>query len=79
MADADFIRLRNVLRQVKGKWLLSHSDDSFIRGLFKDFEVMEVKTKYSMAGGTHEGSPGKQRRELLIANSPIATNVGAGI
>jgi len=70
LKDGDFVRLRNLLQQVKGKWLLSHSDDGLIRELFRDFEIREVETRYSMANGRNPNYK-RRRTELLVANYPI--------
>jgi len=68
MADADYRRLRDALAEARGKWLVSHSDDEFIRELFKDFRITKVKTSYSMAGGKNRESIARPRHELLISN-----------
>ena len=68
MAEGDFVRLRDVLERVHGNWLLSHADNQFIRTLFKQYEILDVSTKYSLAGGKNKKSISRIRKELLIAN-----------
>ncbi len=54
--------LREVLGQVKGKWLLSYNDHPYIRDLYKDYEISEVETKYSLSGEV------KAKTEIIIKN-----------
>lgn len=58
---ADFGRLADVFRDLKGGFILSINDHPEVRTTFADFEIMEVKTAYSVAGGTAIDAP-----ELLI-------------
>jgi DNA adenine methylase len=62
-ADADFVRLKDRLRTLKGKFLLSINDDPFIRTLFADFKIEEVKLFYSL-----QRHAGRRYTELLIRN-----------
>ena len=63
-------RLRDVLKNIKGRFLLSYDDSEKIRELYKDFEIIEVER----ANGINN-QPGVNRnkkfKELLIANYPI--------
>lgn len=59
-------RLYKVLKKVKGKWLLSFSDDSLVKDLFKSFNVLRFKTQRQLV------SPYIVKRELLISNFPIS-------
>jgi len=70
-AKADFVKLHELLSNVKGKWLMSINDVPYIRALFKDFEIREVATTYSMAAGKR-----KDVSELLIANYELPKTVG---
>jgi DNA adenine methylase len=56
----DYTQLRDILKSIQGKFLLSINDSPFIRELFKDFTINEVETRYCM----------KKRSviELLIKN-----------
>ena len=54
--------LYQVLSKTKGKWLLSYNDHPFIRELYKEFEITEVETMYSLSGET------KPKTEILIKN-----------
>ena len=58
---ADFERLADVLREVKGAFILSINDHPEVRRIFAGFEQREVETAYSVAGGA-----AKAASELLI-------------
>lgn len=62
---ADFERLRDVLKDCQGKWLVSINNVPQIRELFKGFEFKEVKTSYSINNAKTASKP---ITELLIAN-----------
>ena len=59
----DFKKLAEILRGIKGKFLLSINDTPETREIFKEFTVIQVKTRYSAA---KEGN--KQVRELVYKN-----------
>jgi DNA adenine methylase len=63
LSNADFGEMRDRLRQIRGKFLLSINDVPEIRDLFKDFKIEELRLAYSAqpkAGNTYP--------ELLIRN-----------
>jgi DNA adenine methylase len=60
----DYYEMRKLLDNVKGKWLLSINDSSFIRKTFKGYYYKVVKL--ASKGGTNVGL--KPRTELLIMN-----------
>lgn len=63
----DFGRLRDILKDIKGKFIMSINDKDEIRDLYKDFYIMKVNTKYSVSGGSTDA------KELLIMNyQPVA-------
>lgn len=68
--DFDHERLRNVLKNIKGRFLLSYDDSPKIRELYKDFEIVEV-SRYLGINHRPEANIQKQYKELLIANYPI--------
>lgn len=59
----DFTRLRDLLANIKGKFLMSINDVPEIRELFKDFNIQQVKTRYSI-----NASSNNEVTELLIMN-----------
>ena len=60
---ADFIKLRDILADIKGKFLLSLNDTPEIREIFKQFDISEVSTRYSVTIKNN-----KKITELLIKN-----------
>lgn len=60
----DFDKLRDILANIEGKFIMSINDTKEIRTLYKDFNIEMVKTSYS-AGGANKK---KQVQELLISN-----------
>ena len=65
--EKDHFRLRNTLKEIKGKYLLSYNDDEFVRNLydFKGTYFMEAKRLHNMKQRFESGA---QFPELLIAN-----------
>ncbi|MGA0569660.1 DNA adenine methylase [Variovorax sp. VNK109] len=59
----DFARLAEQLRGIKGKFILSINDVPQIRETFADFEIREVRTRYSVAAKANQ-----EVGELLITN-----------
>ena len=60
----DFLKLRDILAELQGKFVMSINDVGHIRELFTGFHIEEVSTTYS-AGGAHRK---KRVSELLIRN-----------
>jgi len=60
----DFIKLRDILRGVNGRFIMSINDLPEIRSLYKDFIIESVNTSYS-AGGANKK---KKVTELLVMN-----------
>lgn len=65
----DYIRLRDVLKGIKGRFILSLNDVAEVRLVFKDFKINRIMTKYSTGNGaTDPQSRGVERAEVLIRN-----------
>ena len=62
----DHIDLAELLRGIKGKFLLSQADTDFIRELYKDFYMIEI-TRYNAISLTKDADRSTSK-ELLIAN-----------
>lgn len=62
-------RLQDVLKNIKGKFLLSYNDSPKIRELYKDFEMVEVQRQKGI--NNRQGITNNVYKELLIANYPI--------
>ncbi|MTK12722.1 MAG: DNA adenine methylase [Clostridiaceae bacterium] len=60
---ADFGRLAKIFRDIKGSFMMSINDDPAgeVRTTFADYNIMDVKTVYSVAGGAGIEAP-----ELVI-------------
>lgn len=56
--------LYNLLKNIKGKFLMSYDNDTYTKNLFKDFDMLKVKTIYS--GATNIES--RSKIEILIKN-----------
>lgn len=61
----DHVRLRDTLKQIKGKFLLSYNDCPQIRELYKDFSIFDFSRTHSMA---QRYKAGAEFKELLIGN-----------
>jgi DNA adenine methylase len=61
----DFIELNEVLRNLKGKFLLSINDSKNIRTIFKGFKIRPFLVKSS---GSNTNIGEKDRKELFISN-----------
>lgn len=64
-AESDHIRLRNTLKGIKGKFLLSYNDCPKIRELYDGFAIFDFSRTHSMA---QRYEAGKEFKELLIGN-----------
>ncbi len=61
----DHVRLRDTLKNIKGKFLLSYNDCPEIRELYNGFSLFDFSRTHSMA---QRYEAGKEFRELLIGN-----------
>ncbi|KAJ9832167.1 DNA adenine methylase, partial [Campylobacter jejuni] len=57
--------LCNLLKNIKGKFMLSYNDCELIRKLYKDFNFKELKVRYSLNNNVLKR---KESKELLIMN-----------
>lgn len=65
--DKDFLRLRDTLAGIKGRFLLSLNDAAEVRQMFRRFSIRRVLTTYSTTNGrTENAGRAEQRSELLI-------------
>ena len=61
----DHVRLRDTLKGIKGKFLLSYNDCPEVRELYNGFSVLDFSRTHSMA---QRYEAGKEFKELLIGN-----------
>ena len=67
--EDDYIRLRDTLSKIRGRFLLSLNDVPAVRSMFKTFNILRVSTKYST--GTASSSPSTRsddQFEVIIRN-----------
>jgi DNA adenine methylase len=57
--------LRDLLRGLKGKVILSYNDCEFVRDLYKGFRIEEIERQNSLAS---KHGAGKNYKELIIRN-----------
>ena len=62
----DHIRLQECIKNVKGKFILSYNDCEFIRELYKDFNVREIKRNNNLTGRYDDID--HKYNELIIMN-----------
>ena len=62
----DHIRLSNVLKKIKGKFILSYNDCAYIRELYKDYIIEEIVRNNNLLGRYEDKE--NIYRELLIRN-----------
>ena len=62
----DHYRLNLVLKQIKGKFILSYNDDDFIRTLYKDFNIESITRQNNLLMKNKHGN--RQFQELIIKN-----------
>jgi len=65
--EADHRRLAQLLRGIKGQFLLSYDDAPLVRELYGDFTI-EQTAPVTYTRNNRRGQPMKQVRELLIRN-----------
>jgi DNA adenine methylase len=69
--DADFLRLRDSLASISGRFILSLNDHPDIRSMFKQFRLRSLSTRYSVGNSRESASTrSKPHSELLIFNFP---------
>ncbi len=62
--EEDHIRLRDQLKNIKGKFILSYNDDEFIRDLYKDFLIKNATRKNLLSSTSNTN----EFKELIIKN-----------
>lgn len=71
----DHLRLRNTLKDIKGKFLLSYNDCEYIRELYKDFHIESVTRVNNLGMRYANEKNNAEYAELLISN--YDTKLGA--
>lgn len=60
----DHVRLKNALKILKGKFLLSYNDCEYIRELYSGYKIMEVERMHNLIQGKEK----PRYKEILIKN-----------
>lgn len=63
--EEDHMRLCDILKNIKGKFLLTINDHPKVREWYKDFKIIETKVGYSIS---KESKARKKYNELIIMN-----------
>lgn len=61
--EEQHIKLRDMLKNIKGKFVLSYNDDEFIRELYKDFKIEAIERQNNLSLNS-----GSRFKELIITN-----------
>lgn len=64
--EKDHERLKECLRAIKGRFILSYNDDEYIRELYKDFNITEIDRRNSLV--ERYADKDKNYKELIIKN-----------
>lgn len=62
--EDDHRRLKTVLNNIKGRFILSYNDDEFIRELYKDYNVQGITRSCTLSAN----SSGDKFREVIVKN-----------
>jgi len=62
--EEDHIRLKEVLKGIKGRFILSYNNDEFIRSLYHDFRIEEISRSNNLTNKTNA----ERFEELIIRN-----------
>ena len=60
----DHYRLKEVLKKIKGKFILSYNDDDFIRELYSEYRIKEINRKNTLPSNGNQDD----YSELIITN-----------
>jgi DNA adenine methylase len=65
---ADHERLRDALARLKGRWLASYNECPEVRGLYRGYNIEEVRPRYCADKVGARGRRTKRGTELIISN-----------
>jgi len=65
------IEMRDILRNIKGRFIMSFNDNQNIRDIFKDFYLYNIKTRYTRQHLPANAVGAKKITELVISNFPL--------
>ncbi|GER92694.1 hypothetical protein A45J_0412 [hot springs metagenome] len=65
--EADHVRLKDILSNIRGRFILSYDDHPEVRKLYRKFNIKETDpVLYSI--NNRGGVPARKRRELIVTN-----------
>ena len=67
----DHERLRDILKNIEGRFLLSYDNSPKVREIYKGFKMIEVERQNGINNRQCANRQNKTYKELLIANYPI--------
>ncbi len=65
--DFDLVEFSKIVKQIKGKVMITLNDSMKVRELFKDFRIIKIKVR-GQKGGVRDGLGAGYRDELIILN-----------
>ncbi|MBN2711363.1 MAG: DNA adenine methylase [Planctomycetes bacterium] len=72
----DHLRLENTLAGIKGTAIVSLNDHPQVRGIYRQWHIEEVETKYTIGKTTDRD---EKIGEVLISREPLADNADGGL
>lgn len=64
LSDEDWEEMKSLLDTIQGKFLLSHTNDTFVLRLFKDYKVRKINVRVMLP----RSKKAQTRKEVLISN-----------
>ncbi|MDE5772663.1 MAG: DNA adenine methylase, partial [Ruminococcus sp.] len=58
--ESDHERLKGILSDIKGRFIISYNDDEYVRELYRNFEIISVERQNNLSKGWY--------KELIIKN-----------
>ena len=68
MEPADYLELRDTLRKLKGRFILSLNDCSEVREMFSEFRIRSASAVYSVSQGRTKSRATTRAKEVLVHN-----------
>lgn len=62
--ESDHLRLRNVLENIKGKFVMTYNDCPFIRGLYQGYQIIPIERQNNMTSSNTR----ERYKEIMIKN-----------
>ncbi len=69
--DIDYVEFQNVLKTIKGKWMVSHYYDDYIKEYFNGYKIEHINHVRSISKQKDGKRPNKKVNEIIIMNYDI--------